>query len=42
MYVHVSLDSSNDLPEKGILDAFDSIVAALLTEIFFRDFVLGS
>jgi hypothetical protein len=35
------LDSHQDPPEKGTYEAFDDILAALLKELFFRDFALG-
>lgn len=35
------LDSNEDPPEKGTYEAFDDILAALLKEVFLRDFALG-
>ncbi len=35
------MDSHRNPPEKGTLDAFDDILAALLAESFERDFALG-
>lgn len=35
------LDSHQDPKEKGTLDEFDDIMAALLSEVFTRDFALG-
>lgn len=35
------LDSHQDPKEKGTLDEFEDIMAALLTEVFTRDFALG-
>jgi hypothetical protein len=35
------MDSHNNPPEKGTLDAFDDVFAALLAESFQRDFALG-
>ena len=35
------MDSHTNPPEKGTLDAFDDVIAALLAESFQRDFALG-
>jgi hypothetical protein len=35
------LDSHQDPPQKGTFEAFDDVLAALLTEAFTRDFALG-
>jgi len=34
-------DSNNDRPEKGTLEEFDIVIAALLNDVFFRESALG-